>query len=302
MKVGVTTVSFSSNQSLLAKLKETGFEIKVNPLGRRLTHEELVEFLQDCDSAIIGLDKINSSVLQKCPNLKLISKYGVGLDNIDFNACKSFNVEVRYPVGVNKRSVSEMALAMMLGLSRNIYTTSNQLKNGDWNKSGGFELSKKNVGIIGYGNIGKDLAKLLEPFNVNIMANDIDKSVFKNKPDYVKESSKEEIFTSSDFISVHTPLTDETNDLINRNNIPLLKDGVILINTARGGIFNQSDVFRALKHGKVGGLGIDAYEVEPPQSNELISLPNVICTPHIGGNSKEAVNAMGMAAIKNLNL
>ena len=124
MKVGVTTVSFSGNPELLELLKATGFDVKINPFGRRLTPEELIEFLKDCDSAIIGLDKINSSVLEKCPSLKLISKYGVGLDNIDFVACKDHNVKVTYPVGVNRRSVSEMALSMMLGLARNINSTS----------------------------------------------------------------------------------------------------------------------------------------------------------------------------------
>lgn len=300
MKVGITTVSFSKNQELLKKLEETGCDFKVNPFGRRLTHFELIDFLQGCDSAIIGLDKIDSSVLEKCPELKLISKYGVGLDNIDFDACKNFQVEVRYPIGVNKRSVSEMALAMMLGLARNIYATSYQLKNGNWNKSGGFELSGKNVGIIGFGNIGKDLTLLLKPFNVNVLANDIDIDAFENKPDYVKVASKEEIFAKSDFISVHTPLNDSTHNLINRHNIPLLKDNVILINTARGGIFNQEDIYKALLNGKIGGLGIDAYVVEPPENQDLISLPQVICTPHIGGNSKEAVQAMGEAAISNL--
>jgi D-3-phosphoglycerate dehydrogenase len=300
MKVGITTVSFSKNQELLKKLEETGCDFKVNPFGRRLTHFELIDFLQGCDSAIIGLDKIDSSVLEKCPELKLISKYGVGLDNIDFDACKNFQVEVRYPIGVNKRSVSEMALAMMLGLARNINFTSLQLKEGTWNKSGGFEISGKTIGIIGFGNIGKDLASLLGPFNVKVLANDINPKVFEFAPEYVYPTSKEEIFQSSDIITVHTPLNEHTQNLINRSNLHLLKDGVILINTARGGIFNETDLLQALKSSKVGGLGIDAFVQEPPYSNDLISLKNVLCTPHIGGNSREAVRAMGIAAIQNL--
>ena len=300
MKVGVTTVSFSSNQVLLNKLIETGFDIKVNPFGRRLTHEELIEFLKDCDSAIIGLDKINSFVLKKCPRLKLISKYGVGLDNIDFVSCEEHGVKVKYPVGVNKRSVSEMALSMMLGLARNINSTSLELKEGIWNKSGGFEISGKTIGIIGFGNIGKDLAILLRPFNVKILANDINPKVFEDAPEYVSPTSKAKILELCDVISVHTPLTEQTQNLIDRFNLHQLKDGVILINTARGGIFNEIDILQALKVNKVGGLGIDAYVEEPPVSNKLLSLKNVVCTPHIGGNSKEAVIAMGMAAIQNL--
>jgi len=300
MIVGVTTVSFSSNQELLDLLKARGLKVKVNPFGRRLTPKELTEFLKDCDSAIIGLDKINSSVLEKCPRLKLISKYGVGLDNIDFEACENHDVKVTYPAGVNKRSVSEMALSMMLGLARNIYSTSLELKEGNWNKSGGFEISGKTIGIIGFGNIGSDLAKILGPFKVKILANDIDPKAFEGAPKYVYPSSKDEIFQSCDVISVHTPLTQKTENLINRSNIHLLKEGVILINTARGGIFNENDVLQALKGSKIGGLGIDAYVQEPPVSKDLISLKNVLCTPHIGGNSREAVRAMGIAAIQNL--
>ena len=300
MKVGITTVSFSANKKLLFKLKETGVDFTVNTHGRRLTRDELVEFLRDCDAAIIGLDKINRYVLRSCPKLRLISKYGVGLDNIDFKACENQGVEVRYPIGVNKRSVSEMALAMMLGLARNIYSTSLELKTGVWNKSGGFEISGKTIGIIGYGNVGQDLAQLLVPFGVKVLANDIKDSVFENIPDHVHAVSKGEIFSRSHIISVHTPLTNKTENLIDKANIHKLKDGVILINTARGGIFNENDILRSLKDGKIGGLGIDAYTLEPPSSAELLSLNNVICTPHIGGNSNEAVNAMGMAAIKNL--
>jgi phosphoglycerate dehydrogenase-like enzyme len=300
MKVGVTTVSFSSNPELLELLRATGLDVIINPYGRRLTPEELIEFLKDCDSAIIGLDKINSSVLEKCQSLKLISKYGVGLDNIDFKACEAHGVKVTYPVGVNRRSVSEMALSMMLGLARNINSTSLELKEGNWNKSGGFEISGKTIGLIGYGNIGSDLAKLLEPFKVKILANDINHKVFEGAPEYVFPSSKDEIFEQCDIISVHTPLTEQTKNLIDRSNIHKLRDGVILINTARGGIFNETDVLQALKLSKIGGLGIDAYVQEPPVSNDLISLKNVICTPHIGGNSREAVKAMGIAAIQNL--
>lgn len=300
MKIGVTTVSFSGNRELVYKLKQTGHDIKINSLGRRLTNHELIEFLGDCDSAIIGLDKINQSVLSKCPKLKLISKYGVGLDNIDFSACSNYSVEVKYSIGINKRSVSEMALTMMIGLTRNIFKTSIELKSGIWNKFGGYELSGKNIGIIGYGNIGKDLTKLLGVFNTNVFLNDINELAFKKTPKYARVASLEEIFSQCDVISVHTPLTPKTLNLINHDNLSKLKDGVVLINTARGGIFNLNDVQQGLIEGKIGGLGVDAYEVEPPVCKELLSLPNVICTPHIGGNSAEAVKAMGEAAIKNL--
>lgn len=300
MRVGVTTVNFSSNKLLLKKLERAGFEVKKNPFGRRLTFNELLDFLIDCELAIVGLDIINTELLKNLPKLKLISKYGVGLDNIDFQACKKYGVEVFYESGVNKRSVSELALSMMLSLSRNMYTGSVSLKNKHWIKNGGFELSKKKVGIVGFGNIGRDLSLLLEPFQVEIYANDIDDTVFELGPKYVSKSSFDEIILNCDIISFHTPLNHTTRNMIDKNNISKLKKGVILVNTARGGIINEEDIAIGLLNGHIGGLGIDAYEVEPPYNSSLLDLPNTICTPHIGGNSIEAVNKMGDAAIRGL--
>jgi phosphoglycerate dehydrogenase-like enzyme len=292
MKIAVTTVSFSSNKLLIKELEGTGLSFKLNPFGRRLTFEELVDFLTGCDCAIIGLDKISDKLLKYCPSLKVISKYGVGIDNIDFEACKNNNVKVIYPRGINKRSVSEMALSMMISLARNISSASLKLKNGNWVKDGGFELSGKTVGIIGFGNIGKDLAHLLKPFKVKLLVNDIDENAFIDYSEDIEIVDKNRIFNDSDFISIHTPLSISTKHLINQETIESMKPGVILINTAR--------VSNSLKSGHIGGLGIDAYEFEPIVNPLFLSLDNVICTPHIGGNSEEAVYKMGFYAINAL--
>lgn len=300
MKIAVTTVSFSSNKLLIKELEKTRLNFKLNPFGRRLTFDELVLFLSDCDGAIIGLDKISDKLLKYCPSLKVISKYGVGLDNIDFEACKNNNVKVIYPRGINKRSVSEMALSMMISLARNISSASLKLKNGNWVKDGGFELSGKTVGIIGFGNIGKDLAHLLKPFKVKLLVNDIDENAFIDCSEDIEIVDKNRIFSDSDFISIHTPFNLITKNLINKEVIKEMKPGVILINTARGGILNEKDVANSLKLGHIGGLGIDSYEYEPTVNPLFLSLDNVICTPHIGGNSEEAVYQMGMFAINAL--
>lgn len=300
MRIGITTVSFSSNSQLIEELKDRKLDFKLNPYGRRLTFEELKEFLSDCECAIVGLDKITSELISYCPKLKVISKYGVGTDNIDFTACEKNNVQVLYPKGINKRSVSEMALGMMISLARNLNSSSLKLKKGVWVKNGGFQLSEKTVGIIGLGNIGKDLIKLLDPFNVKLLVNDIDKDICKDFNVPVEMVDKEKIFSDSDFISIHTPLNSSTMHLINKNTIRKMKSGVILINTARGGILNERDICIALESGHIGGLGIDVYETEPPIDSNILSFDNVICTAHIGGNSKEAVRDMGMFAINKL--
>lgn len=299
--LGVTTIAFSKNKELMNQLNSLGFKkVKKNKAGKRFTKPELISFLEECDAAIIGLDLITTDVLAELPKLKLISKYGVGLDNIDFRACENNDVEVVYPIGVNKRSVSELALGYMLSLCRNIYVTSNLLKNSIWQKAGGFELSGKTIGVIGVGNIGKDIISLLKPFGCRIMVNDIidQKDYYLNNG--LEPSTKEEIFKNADIITLHVPLTPQTKNLINKKTLSLMKEAAIVINTARGGLFEQNDLKEALLDERIGGAAMDVYDEEPPQDIDLLSVPNLINTPHIGGNSREAVRAMGYAAIENV--
>lgn len=299
--IGITTVAFSKNELLVNKVKNLSFKkVYTNESFKRFTQDELIEFLSKCDVAIVGLDKIDENILSKTPKLKAISKYGVGLDNIDFNACKKYNIEILHTQGVNKRSVSELTLGCILSLLRNIYISSNLLKNNIWEKNGGVQLSNKTIGIIGVGNIGKDLIELLKPFNCNVLVNDIINQNKYYKDNNLIESSKEEIFRDADIITIHTPLNDYTKYMIDKKSLSLMKHNAIIINTSRGGIINQEDLKWALKNNIIAGAAIDAYEIEPPEDLELLNLPNLINTPHIGGNAIEAVNAMGDSAIDNI--
>tara|TARA_B110000003_G_scaffold121614_1_gene124006 strand:- start:2426 stop:3397 length:972 start_codon:yes stop_codon:yes gene_type:complete len=301
LTVGVTTVAFSKNETLIAQIKKMGFkEVFINEKGKRFTKDELILFLSKCDIAIVGLDKIDKSVLSKTTKLKSISKYGVGLDNINFEDCETYNIKVLYSPGVNKRSVSEMVLGFMLGLARNLFITSNLLKNGTWKKNGGIELSGKKIGIIGVGNIGKDLISLLKSFNCEILVNDIVDQKKYYKENNLLEVSKEFIFKNSDFITVHVPLDNSTENIINKKSLSTMKPSSFVINTARAGIINQEDLKWALQNEIIAGAAIDVYENEPPLDNDLLLLSNLINTPHIGGNSKEAVEAMGTSAINNI--
>lgn len=299
--VAVTTVAFSKDKELVDELNNTGFkQVKTNIAGKRFTKEELIEFLSDVDGVIVGLDKIDDSAIKDAKKLKVISKYGVGLDNINFDDCTANGVEVRHTQGVNKRSVAEQALGCMLMLSRNLYVTANDLKQGSWNKSGGTQVSGKTVGIIGVGHIGKDLIELLKPFNCRILVNDIIDQSEYYKANNLTEVTKDEIFKNADIISIHTPLTAELNALINKETLSMMRPSTIVINTARGGLVNQDDLKWALQNKIIAGAAIDAYEVEPPNDQEFVNIPNLIATPHIGGNAKEAVHAMGIASIHNL--
>lgn len=300
MKVKVTSVAFSKHSDLVKILSSNFEKYELNTQGIRYSEEELINYLSDTDAAIIGLDRINSKVLSKLPNLKVISKFGVGLDNIDMEACKQYNVEVKWSKGVNKTSVAEMALGFMLMLLRNLYTTSNELKKGNWNKSGGVQLSDKKVGVIGVGNIGKEIIRLLKPFNCEIFANDIlDLSDYAEQ-NHFKLTSKEIIFSECDVITIHTPLTEQTRYMVNKESLKNVKPSTIIINTARGDIINLSDLKAALLNNEIHGAAIDVYDQEPPQDLKLLKIPNLINTPHIGGNAKEAVYNMGKAAIEHL--
>ncbi len=302
MNIVVTSPSFSKNRILQKEIYRYFPNAKLNLDGKRFTKSELIEYIKDADALIVGLDNIDREVLSYCKNLKVIAKYGVGLNNLDLDECKKLGIEIGWSGGVNRLSVAEMTLGYMLMLSRNLYLTSNQLKRGIWNKNGGFELSGKTVGVIGVGFIGKELIRLLKPFRCKILVNDI-----INQDEYYRENnltkaSKEEIYRDADFITLHTPLDNITYNLITLKEMRLMKPNAILINSARGGLINEHDLKYALKNGIIAGGAIDAYEVEPPNDKELIELPNLITTPHIGGNSKEAILAMGMSAIKNLRL
>jgi len=300
MKVVVSAVAFSKNKELVQALLNQFPDAVINYDGKRYVDVELVEYYKEADAIITGLERIDDELLSKLPKLKLIAKYGVGLDNIDIEACKNRNVKIGWTGGVNKHSVAEMALGFMLMLSRNLFTTANQLKSGTWNKSGGFSLSSRTIGIIGIGHIGKELVQMLKPFNCRILVNDIiDLSDFAHANN-VELVTKEYLFQNSDIISVHTPLNASTKDMINKETILQMKQSVFLINTARGGIINEEDLKWALSSNRIGGAALDVFNVEPPEDTELMSYPNLIATPHIAGNSYEAVIAMGMAAINHI--
>ena len=300
MKIKVSTLAFSGNKNLVEGLLEVFPDAEFNYTGKRMNGESLIEFFQGAEGVIVGLEKITGDLLDKLPDLKIIAKYGVGLDNIDLQACAQRNIKIGWTAGVNRRSVAEMTLGFMLALCRNLFTTSNQLKNGIWNKSGGSQLSDKTIGIIGLGNIGREVVQLLAPFNCKILANDILEMTEYAERESIEFVSKEILYKESDIITIHTPLTTETDGLFDLNVFLQMKPSAFLINTARGGLIKEADLLEALDKNIISGAALDVYSEEPPLNQKLLSMPSLMCTPHIGGNSVEAVIAMGMAALNHL--
>ena len=301
MKIAVTSKSFSKNKILIDELKQYFSDVKLNHGIKKLNDDELIEFLKDCDGSIVALEEINKKVIEALPKLKVVSKFGVGLDNINLEYCKQKDIKVGWIGGVNKTSVAEMTLGFMLMLMRNLYVSSIKLSNDTWDKNGGYSLYGKTIGIIGVGYIGKELVRLLQPFNCKILVNDIINQDEYYKSNNLIEVSKEEIFKQSDIVTLHTPLTQDTRYLINKANLSMIKKSAYIINTARGDLVNLNDLKSALQNNSISGAAIDVYDSEPPKDKELLNLKNLICTPHIGGNSNEAVLAMGRTAIEFLN-
>ena len=300
MKVIVTPPSFCKSESLKSKLSSLFPNTVYSERDQYLSGPELIEFLKEADAAIIGRDPIDQKTLNALPQLKMISKYGVGLDNLDLNAIKQRGVVLAVTAGTNKRSVAELVLSFMIGLCHNIFVSAEKMKRGEWIREGGQNLSGKTVGIIGCGNVGQELVKILNPFGCNILVNDIENRSGFCKAQGATESSFQVLLKESDIVSLHVPLTSLTRDMINEKALNSMKASAFLVNTSRGPVINQSHLHRALVSKEILGAALDVFCSEPPNDLEFLNLPNLMVTPHIGGNSLEAVEAMGQGAIDNL--
>ena len=299
-RIKVTSRSFSRHPELKKELLELFPNSVFNTDGPPTGLSNVVEFLNDADGTILGLEQLDRQVLQQLNNLKIIAKYGVGLDNLDVEEAEKFGITVGWTGGVNKRSVSEQTLGFMLGLSRNLFFSSFSLKDGKWEKEGGNFLTGKTVGIIGCGHIGTDLIYLLQPFNCRILVCDIlnKKSVVDTYG--VTQVSLDELLAEDDVVSLHVPLTELTQGMVNEEFLQKMKPTAYLINNSRGPVVNQKALKKALQEKEIAGAALDVFESEPPDDLDFLKLPNLMVTPHIGGNANEAVLAMGRSAIRHL--
>jgi len=296
----VASRSFSSDPHLRERLLARFPRTKFNLLRDRLSREEFIDWLISAEAVIVGLDRVDGALLDQCKHLKVIAKYGVGLDNIDLESCRARGVAVGWTGGVNRLSVAEQTVGFMIAMCRNLYQSSILMKSGEWVKSGGFQLSGKCVGIIGVGHIGKEVVRLLTPFQCRILVNDIVDQKDYYTQNGIIESTKDEIFRDADIVTIHTSLNEDTYHLVNQRTLAMMKPTSFLINTSRGVVIHQDDLKEALVNKAIAGAALDVFESEPPSDQALLNLPNLFCTPHIGGNAREAVRAMGMSAIQHL--
>jgi len=299
-RVAVTSRSFSKNPVLRRELLNRYSYVKFNDEGVSLANEALVDFLLGHDKAIVALEKITDELVAKLPQLKVISKYGVGIDNVDVESLKRRGVRLGWTGGVNKRSVSELVVACAIGLLRHLYEANLEVRQGKWRQHIGACLTGKTVGIVGLGHVGKDLVELLAPFRCRVLAHDILEFPEFCAKSGVVQSSLDEVLCNADIVTIHLPLDGSTRGMFFAQTFDKMKKGALLINFARGGLVDETALKDALKSKRLAGAAFDVFAEEPPRDEELLALPNFFATPHIGGSSAEAILAMGRAAIEGL--
>ena len=298
--VAVASRSFSRHPVLRKEVLKHYPDAKFNDEGLSLKGDALVDFLFGYEKAITALEPIDDALLSRLPELKVIGKYGVGLDMIDLDAMQHYNVQLGWTGGVNKRSVSELVLSFAIALLHRTVFANTEVREGKWYQVKGRQLTDCTVGIVGCGRIGKDLVQLLKPYNCRVLAHDI-----LDFPEFYERHSVtpvglDELLQQSDVVTLHLPLDDSTKNIISKERLELLRENAVLINLARGGLIDENALHQLLERGGLAGAALDVFEQEPPVNNALIDLENVLVTPHIGGSTEEAILAMGMAAIEGL--
>ena len=302
MKILLTTTSFQDTPGAHHDLlQQTGWKI-ITARGP-LTEPDTLALVGDVDGYICGDDAITRQVLEKArPKLKVLSKYGIGVDKIDVKSATEFGIPVLFTPGVNHTTVAEHAFLLLLALEKNLLFHADSTRTGGWKRKTGHELFEKTLGIIGLGRVGKEVAIRARAFGMNVI------SLSRNWDDNFaaqyglkKAVSLDEIFAASDYLSLHTNLTPETRDLICTTNIAKMKPGVVIVNCSRGEVVNMSDLVAALKSGRVAGYGTDVLDQEPPPADHpLLKLPNVVVTPHVASRTYESVVRQATCALKNL--
>ena len=296
-KVLITTIPFADKNKLpLYLLEENNIEYLINPINKKLTEGELTDMVADFDVIIAGTEPITKKVMDSAFNLKMISRVGIGLDSVDLIEAEKKRITVSYTPDAPAPAVAELTIGMMLTLLRSVHVSNSQMHSGEWHRFFGRRLSEVTIGIIGVGRIGRGVLEHLKGFgNPKILVNDISiKNDISNKFN-VEWSSKEEIYKQSDIVSLHLPLTGKTKDMIKKDHLLSMKTDAIIINTSRGGIINESDLYEVMQSGHLSGAAIDVFDNEP-YSGDLKKIERCLLTAHMGSMSVDCRTRMEIEA------
>ena len=299
-RIAVASRSFASNPVLRAELLARYPEVTFIQSPTVLSGVALVDLLRGHHRAIVGLERIDDELLAQVPELRIISKYGVGLDGLDLSALARHGVTLAWTGGVNRRSVAELTLAFAIALLHRVPETSVTLRHGAFQPLVGRQLTGRVVGIIGCGCVGKDLVSLMAPFGCRVLAHDI-----LDYPEFyaangVEPVGRDRLLAESEIVTLHVPLDASTRGMIGAAELARMQKGAYLINAARGGLVDERALVEALSRGHLAGAACDVFQMEPEANPELLALPAFLGTPHIGGSTAEAQLLMGRAAIDGL--
>lgn len=281
-------------------LEQAGLEVVRNETGSILDREGMKALLADCDGVIVGVDPMDAEVIAAAPRLKAIAKYGVGVDNIDLPAAEARGIKVSRTVGANSEAVADYAMALILAVARKTVMIDAHCRQGDWKKITTRDVSGSTIGILGLGAIGKNVARRAQGFGMKVLAYDPYWDGDYADAHGITRATPEEIYTQADIISLHLPLTPETKNCIGAAELATMKPNVILVNTARGGLIDETALLDALESGRIYGAGIDAFSEEPPKDPRWFQLENVVLGSHCAASTAGASENMGRMATENL--
>lgn len=300
-KILVTPRSLSKNgHPYLEKIENAGYKVIFPTPGVQPSEDDLLKLLPECSGYLAGVEKINSSILESANKLKVISRNGTGIDNIDLCTAKALNIVIKKTDGANARGVAELTIAHILSAVRSIPFHDQAIKLEKWERVMGIELEGKTLGLFGCGNIGQIVARLASAFGMNVKAFEPYPDKNFREPENFEYSTMDEVFENSDIISLHCPPAPDGIPLINRSTIEKMKKGVYIVNTAREGLIESADVISGIETGKIAGFTIDAFDTEPPSKWDLAKNRKVVATEHIGAFTKESVERATVLAVDNL--
>ncbi len=275
-------------------LEKTGWELIYNPLGRRLKESEIGNYIKDVDAVIAGTEPYPESILQDS-NLKVISRVGIGLDNVPLAYCNKKGITVTYTPDAPSQAVAELTLANIINLSRDILGSDHSVREGAWNRYMGFLLEELTIGIIGIGRIGKRVCKLLEPFNTRILACDLEPDQDFGNTYHLEWVDKKTLLKNSDLVSLHIPYSNQNHHFIDRTALGLMKTESKLINTSRGAVVDEAALLDALLQHHISGAALDVFEQEPYEGS-FTHFDNVILTAHMGASARKSRFLMELGA------
>ena len=310
-KILVTPRGYAKyGQEARKRLEELGYTMDINDTGKPVPHDVFVEKAKEATGIIIGVDELSADLVKECEHLKAVVKFGVGVDNIPLEACAEKGVKVGRCLGTNSNAVAEMTVGMMFASARYLVSNAMEVKNGGWSKPTGFELYGKTVGIFGFGNIGKHVARMAHGIGMKVMAYDVFDIPQEVLDQYgAVQVDKDTIIEQCDFITIHVPLLDSTRDMISTEEFKRMKKTAVVVNAARGGIVNEKAIYEALKNKEVLAVASDVFTSEPPMAagepwvEELLKMDNFILTAHIASRSQEAeINTVNEATTQMIKL